>query len=268
MVTFPNAKINLGLQILRKRPDGYHDISSLFLPIPLCDVLEVIESKALSFASSGLPIPGNTNDNLCLKAYHLLKADFDLPPVNIHLHKVIPMGAGLGGGSADGAFVLSMLNEKFRLQLTAKQLENYAAQLGSDCPFFISNKAAIASGRGTDLAPHAIDLKGHYLVLLFPGIHIGTKEAYAGVKPHAGQPNIADVLAAPINLWKDELKNDFETSVFPGHPLLPSLKDLLYQTGAAYASMTGSGSTVYGIFDTKPVLPVLPPSVTSWTGAL
>jgi len=268
VVTFPNAKINLGLQILRKRPDGYHDISSLFLPIPLCDVLEVIESKKLSFASSGLPIPGNTDDNLCLKAYHLLKADFDLPPVSIHLHKVIPMGAGLGGGSADGAFVLSMLNEKFGLRLTQKQLESYAAQLGSDCPFFIGNLAAIASGRGTDLASHAIDLKGHYLVLLFPGIHIGTREAYAGVKPHAGQPNIADILAAPVNQWKNTLKNDFETSVFPSRPLLPSLKDLLYQTGAAYASMTGSGSTIYGIFETQPVLSALPAGVTSWTGTL
>jgi len=268
VVTFPNAKINLGLQILRKRPDGYHDISSLFLPIPLCDVLEVIESKELSFTSSGLPIPGNADDNLCLKAYHSLKADFDLPPVSIHLHKVIPMGAGLGGGSADGAFVLSMLNEKFGFQLTPRQLESYAAQLGSDCPFFIRNQAAIASGRGTELTPHAINLKGHYLVLVFPGIHIGTREAYAGVKPHAGQPNIADVLAAPINRWKDELKNDFEPSVFPGHPLLPSLKDLLYQTGAGYASMTGSGSTIYGIFETQPVLSALPSGVTSWTGTL
>lgn len=268
MVTFPNAKINLGLQILRKRPDGYHDISSLFFPIPLCDALEVIESKKLSFTSSGLPIPGNTDDNLCLKAYHLLKADFELPQVSIHLHKVIPMGAGLGGGSADGAFVLSMLNEKFRLRLTQKQLESYAAQLGSDCPFFIGNQAAIASGRGTELTPHAINLKGHYLVLLFPGVHIGTREAYAGVKPNAAQPTITDGLGAPVDQWKELLKNDFEDSVFPGHPLLPRLKDLLYQTGASYASMTGSGSTIYGIFNTQPVLPALPTGVTFWTGTL
>jgi len=268
VVTFPNAKINLGLQILRKRPDGYHDISSLFLPIPLCDVLELIESKELSFTSSGLPIPGNADDNLCLKAYHSLKSDFDLPPVSIHLHKVIPMGAGLGGGSADGAFALSMLNEKFKLQLTQKQLETYAAQLGSDCPFFISNQAAIASGRGTDLAPHAIDLKGHYLVLLFPGIHIGTREAYAGVKPQAVQLSIEAILTTPADRWKEILKNDFEDSVFPGHPLLPSLKDLLYRAGAVYASMTGSGSTIYGIFGTQPVLPALPAGVTFWTGTL
>jgi len=248
LISFPNAKINLGLQILRKRADGYHDIASVFLPIPLTDVLEIIKSDSTSFTSSGLPIPGDTSDNLCLKAYHLLKSEFDLPPVSIHLHKVIPMGAGLGGGSADGAFVLTMLNKKFGLQLTEAALEEYASRLGSDCPFFIKNEPALALGRGTDLHRFSIDLKGYQLVLVFPGIHIGTKEAYAGVTPRENQKDLSTLLSQPIESWKDDLLNDFEASVFPTYPTLPEIKDQLYSKGALYASMTGSGSTMFGIF--------------------
>lgn len=264
MITFPNAKINLGLQILRKRPDGFHDISSLFLPIPLTDVLEVVASNSLAFTSSGLAIPGSTDDNLCLKAYELLRRDFDLPTVAIHLHKVIPMGAGLGGGSADGAFVLAMLNSMFGLKLNEAQLEAYAAQLGSDCPFFIKNQAAIASGRGTELTPFPVDLRGHYLLLVFPGIHVGTREAYAGVKPNGEQEQITNILALPVSDWKPRLVNDFERSVFASHLALNAIKEALYQSGAVYASMTGSGSTIFGIFDRQPPQIKLPEGVETW----
>jgi 4-diphosphocytidyl-2-C-methyl-D-erythritol kinase len=267
VITFPSAKINLGLQILRKRPDGYHDISSLFLPIPLQDVLEVVEAKSLVFTSSGLPIPGNSDDNLCLKAYQLLQKDFQLPPISIHLHKAIPMGAGLGGGSADGAFMLVMLNKKFALGLSDTQLEDYAAQLGSDCPFFVKNQPAMALGRGTELTPFPIDLEGYHLLLVFPGIHIGTKEAYAGVEPNDKQHGITDILSQPIGKWKGQLVNDFEQSVFPNHPALKEVKEKLYAKGAVYASMTGSGSTMYGIFEDKPKAR-LAGEMSSWTTML
>lgn len=266
MISFPNAKINLGLQIIRKRTDGYHDISSLFVPIPLCDVLEVIESKEFSFTSSGLPIPGPQEHNLCIKAYHLLKEEFRLPAVAIHLHKVIPMGGGLGGGSANGAFLLKMLNDKFALGLSERTLEGYAARLGSDCPFFIRNQPAIASGTGTALRPTEFSLKGYHLLLLFPGIHVGTREAYAGVKPAEPQTAIEAIISEPVAMWKSRLVNDFEVSVFPQHPLLGDLKKQLYDLGAAYASMTGSGSTIYGIFEGEPVSCILPAGVTSWLG--
>ncbi len=265
MITFPNAKINLGLQILRKRADGYHDISSVFLPIPLKDALEVVESTSLTFTSSGLPIPGSSDDNLCLKAYHLLKQSFELPAVNIHLHKAIPMGAGLGGGSADGAFLLVMLNKKFQLGLSDNQLEGYAAQLGSDCPFFVKNEPAIASGRGTELSRFHLDLKGHHLVLVFPGIHVGTREAYAGVKPNEHQPSIKEIFSKPIADWNGLLVNDFEKSVFPNHSTLKRIKEELYKSGAIYASMTGSGSTMYGLYSNFPVGLELPSSSSTWS---
>lgn len=268
MISFPNAKINLGLRILRKRRDGYHDISSLFLPIPLCDALECVESDKFTFNSTGLSIPGKQDDNLCIKAYELLRADFGLPPVAVHLHKVIPMGGGLGGGSSDAAFFLKMLNEKFGLYLPDTSLEAYAARIGSDCPFFIKNQAAIASGTGVELQPVDFSLEGHHLVLVFPGVHVGTKEAYAGVKPQEPGERIEEIISSPISTWQHRLFNDFEASIFPHYPLLGHLKEKLYQQGAAYASMTGSGSTLYGIFEAEPLPLEWPTRVTSWAGKL
>lgn len=268
MIAFPNAKINLGLHILRKRPDGYHDISGLFYPIPLKDVLEIIEATKLSFTSSGLPIPGNPASNLCLKAYQLINADHDIPPVAMHLHKVIPMGAGLGGGSADGAFMLKMLNEKFSLGLSVSQLEAYAARLGSDCPFFINNQPALASGRGTELSAHNLNLSGYFLALVFPGVHIGTAEAYTGVKPNDQREDPGTVLNSAVASWKNRLVNDFEASVFPKYPALQAIKDALYMAGAEYASMTGSGSTLYGLFRNRPDLSQLPSGVEVWVERL
>lgn len=249
MISFPNAKINLGLQITGKLPNGYHTINTGIYPIQLCDVLEAIPSKKTVFGSSGIEIPGNSQDNLILKAYKLLKKDYHLPELNMHLLKNIPIGAGLGGGSADAAFMLSMLNEEFQLFLDDTILEDYAAQLGSDCPFFIRNQPAIATGTGTDVEPLALDLSGNYLLILNPGIHISTQAAYAGTTPQVASYDLKEVLESnDFSLWKDVLKNDFEVSVFNQYPEMAKLKTKLYDLGASYAAMSGSGSTLFGIF--------------------
>lgn len=249
MITFPNAKINLGLNVLSRREDGYHDIESCFYPIDLKDSLEIIESTSFSFHSYGLKIPGKSASNLCVKAYELLNNDFQIPPIEIHLLKNIPMGAGLGGGSADGAFTLRMLNESFELNLSNSQLEEYALQLGSDCPFFIKNIPMLASGRGEYLAPFEIDLSVYRIEINTPEIHISTKEAYARITPKQTEISIPDILTLPIGEWRDLLVNDFENSVAPSHPEIVAVKNEMYMKGAIYASMTGSGSTVFGIFE-------------------
>jgi len=248
MITFPNAKINLGLNIVRKREDGYHDIESCFYPIPWKDGLEVIASTKFSFHSYGLQIPGNSNENLCVKAYELLKEKYDIPSAEIHLLKKIPMGAGLGGGSADGAFTLSTLNDVFDLGISTNELKELALQLGSDCPFFIQNEPAIAKGRGEILEGVDINLSGYYLGIQNPGIHISTKEAYSGVVPKTPEIEVSEILKMPLNTWKEQLKNDFEASIFENYPEIADLKKEMYSSGAIYASMTGSGSTVYGVF--------------------
>lgn len=248
MITFPNAKINLGLNIVSKREDGYHNIESCFYPIPWHDCLEVIEAASFAFYSYGMNIPGDPSSNLCVKAYQLLKEDFDIPPVEIHLLKNIPMGAGLGGGSADGAFILKMLNELFRLGLSDLKLETYSLKLGSDCPFFIKNKPAIASGRGEMLKPIDLDLSGYYLAIHNPGIHISTKDAYDGISPKKPDNSIENIISKSVTEWKDVLHNDFEDSIFPNHPEITKLKDKMYDAGAVYASMTGSGSTIFGLY--------------------
>jgi len=252
MLSFPNAKINLGLNIVSKRADGYHNLESCFYPIPWNDVLEIIPSSELKFTSTGLEIPGNIESNLCVKAYQLLVDSYAIKPVHIHLHKVIPMGAGLGGGSADGAFTLSMLNEIFELKLSVSKLEELAGQLGSDCPFFIKNKPVYATGTGTTFESVNLNLAGKYLALKNPGIHVGTKEAYAGITPKPSSKAIPDIIHSEIGLWKNQLHNDFEDSIFPNHPEIAQIKTDLYHKGALYASMTGSGSTVYGVFDECP----------------
>lgn len=252
MINFPNAKINLGLQITEKRTDCYHNIDSCFYPIPLEDILEVIPSKVDEFNFHGLSIAGKSTDNLIWKAYQLLKQEFQLPPINISLYKNIPMGAGMGGGSADGAFMLKLLNDKFELGLSKDLLKDYALQLGSDCPFFIDNSPAYVTGRGEALAPIKVNLKGYYLGLILPGIHISTQEAYAQIVPNKERETVKSIIEhAPLADWQAKLENDFETSVFKKHPTLKEQKDKLYKVGAVYASMSGSGSTLYGIFDKK-----------------
>lgn len=249
MISFPNAKINIGLNITSRRPDGYHNIESCFYPIEWTDVLEIIPSEQLKFTTSGLSIPGSSDNNLCLKAYHLLKEKYNISDVHIHLHKVIPMGAGLGGGSANGAFTLKMLNDLFELNLSDQQLEDYAGKLGSDCPFFIKNKPVTVRGTGNIFSDAPVSLTGKHLLIKNPSIHISTQEAYANVTPAEPSSTLDSILTQPITNWKAQVKNDFEKSVFPNHPEISTLKDSLYQLGAIYASMTGSGSTVYGIFD-------------------
>ncbi len=251
MVNFPNAKINIGLNITEKRSDGFHNIESCFYPVSCCDVLEILESESVSFKSTGIQIPGNNNDNLCLKAFHLLKADFDIPNYSIHLHKAIPIGAGLGGGSADAAFILKLINEKASLNLSESQLENYARKLGSDCAFFIQNKPKYCFGKGDEFEDIQLNLNGKYVVLVNPQIHISTAEAYAGVKPTKPITSLKEALSLPVGDWGKVIKNDFETSLFPKYPILPKIKDDLYNLGAIYTSMTGSGSTLYGLFETE-----------------
>lgn len=252
MICFPNAKINLGLHITSKRKDGYHEIETCMVPIPLYDALEMMVDKKSTWTSSGLAIPGDPKDNLILKAEKLLRKDFPgLPHLSIHLHKNIPMGAGLGGGSADGAFALTLMNNLFDLHLDNFFLEEYAAELGSDCAFFIENNPKIARGRGELLSPINLDLKGVHLVLINPGIHIGTKEAYAGVIPSLPKVDLEEVLG-DRSRWKTELVNDFETSIFKNYPEIKNIKDQLYDSGAFYASMSGSGSSVFGLFNEKP----------------
>ncbi|PRD47150.1 4-(cytidine 5'-diphospho)-2-C-methyl-D-erythritol kinase [Sphingobacterium haloxyli] len=254
MISFANAKINIGLNIVGKRADGYHLVESVFYPFPLYDIIEITAVGAdlnTTLEITGLHLPVEDN-NLCLRAYHLLSERFSIPPVHIHLHKQIPYGAGLGGGSSDGAFVLKMLNEKFKIGLSTLQLENEAAKLGADCPFFIQNRPSYAEGIGTDLFPIPIDLSDKFLVLVKPPVNIATAAAYQQVTPSPAKEDLREVLHLPVQDWKFYVKNDFEEGVFDKYPLIREIKLALYEQGAMYASMSGSGSAVYGVFP-KPV---------------
>lgn len=268
MILFPPAKINLGLRIVRKRADGYHDLETGLVPVPWRDALEVIESDTFSFQTSGLPIPGEPPSNLCVRAYRLLQHDFDLPPVAVHLHKIIPMGAGLGGGSSDAASMLVLLNDLFELALSPSVLEDYAAQLGSDCPFFIAPRPRLASGTGTTLKDLPLDLSGKHLVVVYPNVSVTTAEAYARVVPQQPDSELRDLLTQPIETWKDRVVNDFEASVFQQHPALADIKEQLYRAGAAYASLSGSGSALYGLFDEPTDLPTTWEKYAVWKGEL
>ena len=249
MIQFPNCKINLGLSILAKRADGYHELETVFYPISVSDALEILPTDNLTITQSGIAVPGDPAQNLCLKAYHLLKKDFpQLPAVQMHLHKNIPMGAGLGGGSSDGTAALIMLNQQFDLGLNEQQLIDYASQLGSDCPFFVYNKACHASGRGEILTPINLDLSNYQFLLVHPGVHIATAWAFQQLNPNTKSESIQSIIEKPITDWKNFLINDFETPVFKAEPSLSVIKDQLYQLGAIYASMSGSGSSLFGIF--------------------
>ena len=268
MVAFPPCKINIGLNILRRRPDGFHDLETVFYPVPWTDVLEIIPSSEGSFQSSGTLIPGREEDNLCLRAYQLLKDEFHLGPVQIHLHKIIPAGAGLGGGSADAAYTLRVLNEIFELKLSVEQLSYYASQLGSDCSFFIHDEPMHGSGRGELLEKMEVNLKGKFLVLINPGIHVATLQAFAGVIPGLPAYRLKESVQLPIEKWRNSIKNDFEQSVFKNHPAIENLKKQLYSMGAVYASMSGSGSSVFGIFESEVKLPASFNTLNQWSGFL
>lgn len=252
MITFPNAKINIGLHITEKRSDGFHNLETVMFPIPITDALEFVESDALYFESSGLPIDSIPEQNLVLKAYYLLKEKFDLPPVHIHLHKTIPTGAGLGGGSSDAAFMLKMLNTHFRLNLSNPELEEIAARLGSDCAFFINNQPVFAYGRGELMEPVDLVFPNMYILLVKPPFGISTKEAYSNVAPQKSRLSLKALIDFSITQWKPNIKNQFERTLFSAYPELSEIKETMYRLGAVYASMTGSGSAVYGFFRSNP----------------
>jgi 4-diphosphocytidyl-2-C-methyl-D-erythritol kinase len=261
LISFPNCKINLGLNVIKKRQDGFHDIETVFYPLQLRDVLEIIKlnpsrppgssskGSETKFITTGLPINGAAEKNLCIKAYQRLQQDIStLPPVHIYLHKAIPIGAGLGGGSADGSFTLKLLNEKFQLKLTTEQLLDYALDLGSDCPFFILNRPCFATGRGEFLEKIELDLSAYSFMIVYPGVHINTAWAFQQLTPTLPPKTIREIILQPISTWRDQLRNDFEQAVCNQHPELSTIKLKLYQAGAIYASLSGSGSCFYGIF--------------------
>jgi len=252
MVVFPNAKINIGLYITQKRPDGYHNLETAFFPIPWTDILEITPSEKFSFTSTGLPISGNLSDNLCVKAYQLLKNQFDIPPVDIHLHKIIPMGAGLGGGSADASYTLIALRDLFKLPLTNQELIPFAQQLGSDCAFFLQNSPQFGTGKGDELQAIEARLSGLWALLIFPNLGVSTQQAYSGVKPGKAPNYLPIALNLPIESWKNAISNDFEKTIFPLFPELVHIKETLYEIGAVYAAMSGSGSTMFGLFTQEP----------------
>ena len=253
MVLFPHAKINLGLQVTEKRNDGFHDIISCLYPIGWCDVLELIEKEDLRFTSSGLDIPGSPEDNLCIKAYHLIKNKFDIPPVHIHLHKVVPIGAGLAGGSSDAVFTLIGLRKMFDLTLSETSLHQMASKLGSDCVFFIEGKPVMASGKGDELEDIELSLPDAHLVVVTPPVQVNTGNAYSMLTPAPPSNNLRKALTGNISQWQRLITNDFEGPVFRQFPLIAKVKDVLLKEGALFASLSGSGSSVFGIFkDKKP----------------
>ena len=253
MITFPNAKINLGLNIIEKRPDGYHNLETIFYPINLQDALEVTRrennDKEYTLHISGAPLEGEPEDNLVVKAYKLLKKDYPgLLPVDIHMYKHIPAGAGLGGGSSDAACMIKLLNDKFSLRLSTERMEEYAVKLGADCAFFIRNKPVFATGIGNLFEPVELSLKGYHIILIKPDIFVSTRDAFAEIKPVRPAVSLKEIVKQPIETWKSSMKNDFEDSVFKKFPEIAAIKDELYDLGAVYAAMSGSGSSVYGIF--------------------
>lgn len=252
MILFPNAKVNLGLDVLRKLPDGYHNIETLFYPLQLTDILEIIPSDDFSFVQTGIPIEGNTENNLVVKAYRLMQKKFQLQNVHIHLHKVIPFGAGLGGGSSDAAFMLKVLNQLFQLNLSNETLHQEAVQLGSDCPFFILNQPVFAEGRGERFSTFPFSLKGYFMLLITPNVVVSTQRAYDYVQPEIPAVSLKERLKMPLVEWKEKVENNFERSVFQSFPELGVLKQKLYDCGAIYASMSGSGSSLFGIFKQLP----------------
>ena len=270
MIGFANSKINLGLNVLARRSDGYHDISTCFYPVGWNDILEIVPlSKGKTYLkTSGLEIPPGKDENLCLKAYRLVRKDFDIPEVGIHLHKQIPSGSGLGGGSSDGSRMLLMLNTMFNVFLDEEMLAWYALKLGSDCPFFIYNTPALAGGRGEQFEEINIDLSGRHIVLVNPGFAISTQEAYRNLTPAIPDVPIREILEKkPVEEWKDILANDFEEFAFKKFPVLEDIKNKLYNAGALYASMTGSGSGMYGIFENSPLqMPDFPSGYIIWSG--
>ena len=252
MITYPFSKINIGLKVTAERDDGFHDIETIFYPVEkLADILEVVESETMDFNVTGIPVEGPAEENIVLKAYKLLKDQYSLPPLKILLEKNIPTGAGLGGGSSDGAHMLMVLNDLFSLGLSTEQLAGYALQLGSDCPFFIYGKPAFAMGRGEILHDIKISLSGFHLVIVKPPVHVSTAEAYKSVVPKGSRLSLKGMITFPVVQWSGNIQNQFETHIFESYPEIKAIKDSLYHHGATFALMSGSGSAVYGLFHSE-----------------
>ena len=268
MICFPNAKINLGLNIVSKRPDGYHNLETVFYPIGLKDALEIVPSESdelYRFFQTGIEIQGNADDNLVIKALKLISEEKEIPPIDIHLLKKIPFGAGLGGGSSDAAFMLKLLNETFSLGYSVSELEHKAAKIGADCAFFVRNKPAFATGIGNELTAIELDLSEYFFVLVKPDVFVPTKDAYAMVTPMQPEISLKEIVKKPVSEWKEWMKNDFEPSVFKKYPEICRIKEELYELGAVYASMSGSGSSVYGFFESKKNIKDSFPNCFFWT---
>ena len=251
MLAFANAKINLGLQVTSKREDGYHDLQTIFYPVGIKDVVEITDATETSFVSSGLAIPGDQANNLCIKAFNTLRKDYKIPDQTISLLKNIPIGAGLGGGSSDAAFLVKLVNDKFKLGLSPSAMEDYVRPLGADCAFFIENKPVYAKGKGDEFSPLEIDLSSYEIIVVKPDVHVSTAEAYRGIIPTVPRTSVKELIHLPLEEWKNHLVNDFEKTVFEKYPSIEALKTQLYNHGAIFALMSGSGSSVFGIFDKK-----------------
>lgn len=249
MIIFPNAKINLGLNIINKREDGYHNLETIFYPIPFSDILEVVPADKTMLHVSGNKIDCAPEKNLVIKAYEILKEEYDIPSLDIYLHKIIPDGAGLGGGSADASFLLKAINDLFNLNISNDRLVHISKKLGADCPFFIYNKPMMASGIGEILTPVDLSLKGKGILIIKPDVYVSTKVAFSNIKPCKPEYSVKDIIRLPVLQWRDLLQNDFETSIFSEFPQLRKIKEELYTNHAMYASMSGSGSALFGIFE-------------------
>lgn len=270
MIVFPHAKVNLGLHVINKRADGFHELETVFYPVPWCDALEIVPStnKKTAFSSSGLPIPSSHGGNLVLRAVEALRSRFTLPELEIHLHKVIPMGAGLGGGSSDAAFTLRLLNEAFGLGIDLNALRSISSQLGSDCPFFATDEPMIARGRGEILEPIHVPLNGWHMALVMPPVAVGTAEAYSWIQPKVPSEHLKELIAEGPEAWRGRLTNDFEIPVCSRFPVIAAVRDKLYGLGAVYAAMSGSGAAVFGLFSQAPELPHELKQLPHWCGPL
>ena len=257
MLTFANAKINLGLNLTEKRSDGYHNLETVFYPIKLYDVVELIDAEVTTCITKGVEIPGSGEDNICLKAFKILQNDFNLPNQQIVLLKNIPVGAGLGGGSADAAFLIKLINEKFDLKMSLAKMQDYARDLGADCAFFIDNQPVYAFGKGDQFEDLVIDFSKYFLVLVKPNIHVSTAEAYQNIEIKTPLKSLKNLIQLPITVWKDHIFNDFESTVFQKYPEIEKIKSELYASGATFALMSGSGSSVFAIFEKPVKLPEL-----------
>jgi 4-diphosphocytidyl-2-C-methyl-D-erythritol kinase len=271
MICFPNAKINLGLNIVSKREDGYHNLETIFYPVAIRDALEIVPAKDEQdhFVEAGTKVGVPAENNLVMKALHLVRTRHNIPPQEVHLLKKIPFGAGIGGGSADASFMLRLLNTTYNLNMTDEEMAGLALRLGADCPFFVYNRPMFASGIGEILEEVSLSLSAYAIVLVKPNVHIPTRDAFASIKPCCPKLSLKEIIKQPVFEWKDVMFNDFEKSIFPQYPVIGKIKQQLYDLGAVYASMSGSGSSVYGVFEHAPEnIPALFPEHYVWTSDL